>query len=243
MAAKSGLEELPDNVHRTVDGVMRHFKNSHVRREKLKVIIELSDEGREYHQLVAYHRVRWLSLNVCVQRLADLLPEIVSYFELEAHSTSIRRSERANLQELYDELVDPKFQLYLYFLQGRLPILAGINIQLQTKGQDLFTSYQKIAGFKKMFLEPILHEVEGGLHESNIRKNVDNIDYDCTQFDDFKDKVISSGQLSYAQLHEVMKNIFKFHSCYRQITRFPFSRTGLCCPKRQLFERSKPQVL
>ena len=153
---------------------------------------------------MAYHRVTWLSLNVCVQRLADLLPEIVSYFELEAHITSIRRSE------LYDELVDPKFQLYLYFLQGRLPILPGINIQLQTKGQDPFTSYQKIAGFKKTFLEPILHEVEGSLHESNIRKNVDNIDYDCTQFDDFKDKVISSGQLSYAQLHEVMKNIFNF---------------------------------
>ncbi len=30
LAAKSGLEELPDNVHRTVDGVMTHFKNSHV---------------------------------------------------------------------------------------------------------------------------------------------------------------------------------------------------------------------
>ena len=39
---------------------------------------------------------------------------------------------------------------------------------------------------------------------------MDNIDYDCTQFDDFKDKVISSGQLSYAQLHEVMKNTFNF---------------------------------
>ena len=52
--------------------------------------------------------------------------------------------------------------------------------------------------------------MEGGLHESNMRKNVDNIDYDCTQFDDFKDKIISSGQLSYAQLHEVMKNIFNF---------------------------------
>ena len=100
-------------------------------------------------------RVRWLSLNVCVQRLADLLPEIVSYFELEAHNILIRWSERANLQELYDKLVDPKFQLYLYFLQGRLPILAGINIQLQTKGQDLFTSYQKIADFKKTFLKPM----------------------------------------------------------------------------------------
>ena len=156
----------------------------------------------------------------------------MSYFELESHNTSIRRSERANLQQLYDELVDPKFQLYLYFLQGRLPILADINIQLQTNGQDLYTSYQKIAGFKKTFLEPILHEVEGGLHESNIRKNVDNIDYDCTQFDDFKNKVISSGQLSYAQLHEVMKNIFNFAVA---ITRFPFSRAGLWCPKRPVF--------
>lgn len=212
LGAKSGLERLPSNVHSTVDAVMNHFKNSHVRKEKLTAIIEMSDNEHEYQQLVAYHRVRWLSLNDCVQRFTDLLPEIVSYFELQAHTTSIRLSERAKLQELYDGLVDPAFQLYLYFLRGRLPILASINTQLQKKDQDLFTSYQKIDGFKKTFLEPILHEVDDGMQEGNVRteSDVDNIDYDCKEFIKFKEQAISSGQLSFGQLHEVMNNIFNF---------------------------------
>ena len=33
LAAKDGLEKLPSSVHKTVDDVMKYFKNSHVRRE------------------------------------------------------------------------------------------------------------------------------------------------------------------------------------------------------------------
>lgn len=130
LAAKDGLDKLPNKVHKTVDDIMRYFKNSHVRKEKLKELIDMSEEEHEYQQLVQYHRVRWLSLNECVQRFADLLPEIVQYFEHESQNTAIRPSERAKLQEFHDELVDPMFQLYLYFLQGRLPLLASINTQL-----------------------------------------------------------------------------------------------------------------
>ena len=35
------------------------------------------------------------------------------YFKQEAHNTAIRVSERNKLQEFYDELVDPSFQLYI----------------------------------------------------------------------------------------------------------------------------------
>ena len=88
----------------------------------------MSEEEHEYQQLVQYHKVGWLSLNDCVQRFPDIIPEIVQYFEQEAQNTAIRPSERAKLQEFYDELVEPTFQLYLYFLQGRLPLLANINV-------------------------------------------------------------------------------------------------------------------
>ena len=97
LAAKDGLDKLPSKVHKIVDDVMKHFKNSHVRKEKLKEIIELSEEEHEYNQLVAYHKVRWLSLNDCVQRFTDLIPEIVLYFEQEAQNTAVRTSERAKL--------------------------------------------------------------------------------------------------------------------------------------------------
>ena len=192
MAAKDGLDKLPSKVHKTVDDVMRHFQNSHVRKEKLKDLIEMSGEEHEYQQLVQYHRVRWLSLNDCVQRFSDLLPEIVQYFEHEAQNTTVRPSERAKLQEFYDELVEPSFQLYLYFLQGRLPLLASINTQLQKRNQDMFTVYQKIFSFKCAFLEPILHNTGNGSHmrDDNIRTDIDGIDYQCSNFERFKEQSI-----------------------------------------------------
>ena len=91
LAAKDGLEKLPHSVHKTVDDVMKFFKNSHVRKEKLEVIIQMTEEDHEHFQLVTYHKVRWLSLNDCVQRFTDLLPEIVLYFEQE-NFTSTRRT-------------------------------------------------------------------------------------------------------------------------------------------------------
>ena len=72
LAAKDGLEKLPSKVHKTVDDVMRHFKNSHVCKEKLQLIVEISEEEHEYQQLITYHKVWWLSLNDCVQRFTDL---------------------------------------------------------------------------------------------------------------------------------------------------------------------------
>ena len=76
LAAKDGLQKLPKILHKIVDYVMIFFKNSHVRREKLEALIEMATEEHEYYHLVAYHNVRWLSLNECVQRFTDLLPEI-----------------------------------------------------------------------------------------------------------------------------------------------------------------------
>ena len=210
LAAKDGLDKLPATVHKTVDEVMKHFKNSHVRKEKLKELIEMSEDGHDYQQLVQYHKVRWLSLSDCVKRFTDLISEIVQYFEHEAQNTALRVSERNKLQEYHDEVVNRVFQLYLYFLQGRLPLLANINTQLQKSEHDLFTAYQKIASFKNAFLEPILTNVSMGMQEGNIRTDVDNIDYQCRQFEQFKDQSLSHGLLTPAQLHEIMKNVFDF---------------------------------
>ena len=167
-----------------------------MRKEKLQAIIEMSEEEHEYQQLVTYHKVRWLTLNDCVQRFTDLLPEIVNYFEQEAQNAANRPSEHAKLQEIHDGIVDPQFQLYLYFLQGRLPILANINTQLQKGNQDLFTSYRKKASFKNAFLEPILIQVDDGMQDGNIRTDVDDIDLESSQFKDQQYRVASSPMLN-----------------------------------------------
>lgn len=64
---------------------MRFFRNSHVRKEKLQALVEASSDEHDYYTLVTYHKVRWLSLNECVQRFTDLLPEICQFFEEESH--------------------------------------------------------------------------------------------------------------------------------------------------------------
>ena len=73
---------------------MKFFKNSYVRREKVEDLIEMAAKEHEYYHLEAYHNVRWLSLNDCVQRFTDLLPEIIQYFNEESQNASIRSSER-----------------------------------------------------------------------------------------------------------------------------------------------------
>ena len=67
LASKEGLSQLPNHAHNTVDEVMRYFRKSHVRKEKLQALIEASRDDHDYYNLVTYHRVRWLSLNECVQ--------------------------------------------------------------------------------------------------------------------------------------------------------------------------------
>ena len=201
LSAKDGLQKLPANIIKTVDDVMKFFKNSHIRREKLASIIEMVTEEDEYYQLVTYHRVRWLSLNDCVQHFVDILPEIVRYFEEEAHNMLLRPAEHLKVQEFYDELVvHSEFQLSLYFLQGTLPTPAGINRQLQNPDQDLFTAYQKIGCFSRVFLEPLLLNVENVLRKENIRTDIDEIDYYITRFNQFKSQSVSSGQLSPSRL-------------------------------------------
>ena len=148
--------------------VVKYFKNSHTFTQRALLSIIGMSEEHEYQQLVTY-KVRWLSLNDCIQRFTDLLPGTVCYLEQEAHNTANWPSECAKLQGIY---VDPEFQLYLYFFQGHLAILGSINTQLQ---------YLFIAKCFKN--EPILKWVDDGMQDSNICTDVDNRRYyKCNQF-------------------------------------------------------------
>ena len=78
---------------------------------------------------------------------------------------------------MHERLVSAEFKLYLFFLKGQLPILVGINIQLQKSKQDLFTTYQKIKCFMQNLLEPVLVERDMGLTEENLCVDVESIVY------------------------------------------------------------------
>ena len=83
-------------------------------------------------------------------------------------------------------------------------MLASINTQLQKKNQDMYTVYQKI--FKCAFLEPILHNTGHGNHmrDDNVRTDIDEIDYQCSNFELLKEQCVPYGLLSPSELHSVL---------------------------------------
>ena len=55
---------------------MKHYflKDSAVRQSEFEDFLKLAHPGCEHCQIVQYHKVRWLSLSYCVNRLCKLLP-------------------------------------------------------------------------------------------------------------------------------------------------------------------------
>ena len=112
LASKEGLSKLPNYVHNIVDKVMRFFRNSHVRKEKLQALVEASSDEHDYYNLVTYHKIRQLSLNDYVQRFVDLLPEIALYFEQESHSSCNSPAERKFTKDLFRQSFNSIFISY-----------------------------------------------------------------------------------------------------------------------------------
>ena len=111
---------------------------------------------------------------------------------------------------MHERLVSAEFQLYLFFLKGQLPILVGINIQLQNSNQDLFTTYQKIKCFMQTLLEPVLVARDMGLTEENLCVDVESIVYPGDELMQFREQAVTSGQISTGQMQAVMRNMYNF---------------------------------
>ena len=216
-----------------------------MRKEKLQALVEASSDEHDYYTLVTYHKVRWLSLNECVQRFTDLLPEICQFFEEESHRSRNSVAERTRLGEIHQKLVSAEFQLYLFFLQGQLPIIAGINTQLQKSNQDLFTTYQKIKCFMQTLLEPVLIEKDKGLVEENLRVDIDSIAYPGDDLVRFREQAVTSGQITMGQMHDVLRNMYNFvvatgkalESRFPELT-FVLSNLSFLNPENRKFSNS-----
>ena len=78
LAGKDGQQHIPNEVEALIKDILNHFKYSAVSQRQLKAIVELTEE--KYVKLVSYHKIRWLSLNECVEQLVQLYPIILCTF-------------------------------------------------------------------------------------------------------------------------------------------------------------------
>lgn len=117
LASKAGQKELPIEVEQTISDTVFVFKDSAVRRDEFYKLQELVQPEAPYVQIVQYHKVRWLSLVDCVDRLVQRLPLLVRYFDEQSRDRSNRAAVREKCATLHSRLGEPTFQLYLFFFQ------------------------------------------------------------------------------------------------------------------------------
>ena len=178
LASKTAQKEIPDFVEKTISDVLFYFKDSPTRRDQFHLLLELTDPEHEFIGTVNYHKVRWLSLSDCVNRVCSLLPSLVRFFEEEKNDTANRIAIRKKAEDLHKRVVEPLFALYIFFLQPNLEILADVNRQLQKANQSLYSTYCKIKAFRATLLEPLLHDPTGNVTDSNLL----SIDVAVTKF-------------------------------------------------------------
>ena len=74
-----------------------------------------------------YKKIRWLSVEQCVNRICHLYDNLREYFEKGSHDMNNSRRVRDRCQDLYEKVVNSKFVLYILFLKASLPVLADVN--------------------------------------------------------------------------------------------------------------------
>ena len=81
--------------------MLYYFRDSLTRRDQFKSILELTDPDHEYITIVQYHKICWLSLSDCVNRLCMLLPCLVCFFEAEMRDMNNRIAVRIKAENLH----------------------------------------------------------------------------------------------------------------------------------------------
>lgn len=176
LAGKDGQRHIPNEVENTIKDVLNHFKYSAVSQSQLKSLLQLRDE--KYVKLVSYHKIRWLSLNECVQRLSNLHTILCEYFERETNDKANRKAVRTKCEDLLERLRDPKFLLYLYFLQAYLPLLSEVNVKCQKRNALIFQSCSKIQTIITTLIEPVVVDSKLPADELFTESNLKVIDLD-----------------------------------------------------------------
>ncbi len=178
LCAKDARKELPKFVEKTIESIMNYFQGSAVRRDKfgehrVKSLEDLTDPEGAYMTLVTYHKVRWLSLSDCVQRLWDLLQPLVTFFEEETGDQRNQPKVRKLAADLHEQISKPEFHLYLSFLEKPLRDLAAVNRHLQTRNQTLYTTCCGILALQRTLSYYVKsNDADGQEKERSVREAV-----------------------------------------------------------------------
>ena len=94
-----------------------------------------------------YGATRWLSKELCIQRVLQQFPSLRSYF---ASQNPVKSDLR--LLRLQKHFMDPLTEIYLLFYQSVLPLFSEINTFLQFEEPKIHTSRSELVSFIQKLL-------------------------------------------------------------------------------------------
>ena len=163
LASKAAQKEIPDFVEKLVGDILFYFRDSPTRRDQFKSLLELTDPDLEYITIVQYHKIRWLSLSDCVNRLCMLLPMLVRFFEAEMRDMNNRIAVRRKSEDLHAKLEDPCSPCTCFFFSQFSIFLLILTASFKNQ-----TSHYNMLLIANL-MEPLLLDSEKNVTDDNVR--------------------------------------------------------------------------
>ena len=226
LGVKKALKQLPNSVEETVSKILGYFKFSGKRLAKFEILVRLTDPTKLTYKLDQYCKVRWLSLNKCVNRIHSLLSELTQFFLEESEDTTNARAVRGMAGQLFVQSNDITFRLYMSFLCDTLPLLDDINRKLQTPNVDMYKTYCTIESFRRSFAAPVLKDASLSANDLENHVECSEVVFHGSNFNKFISECVTNSDLTENAIEKIRSNCVKFMITTAQEleARFPESK-------------------
>ena len=125
--------------------IFYYFENITKRQASLREFCHFCDQ--EYRKILKYGATRWLSKELCIQRVLQQFPSLKSYFASQKQVKSDLR-----LLRLQKYFMDPLTEICLLFYQSVLPLFSEINTFLQFEEPKIHTARSELVCFIQKLL-------------------------------------------------------------------------------------------
>ena len=160
----------------------------------------------DYHEIVRYVSVRWLSLEKAVFTILQLLKSLTSYFKSE-------EQPQARFKRLQTAFQNPMTEVYLLFYESDFPIFTRINLLLQREDPCIHLIASTIRDFLlKLFSKFI------SIQAIKATEDITKVEYE----NQLSDSQITIGLVTKSCLRKLLEdgdisvnNEKKFYTCVR----------------------------
>ena len=143
LIANHACKELPDFLDDLTIQISYYFQKSPKRQRMFKEFQDFVDV--KPHKLLKAGQTRWLSLEICVNRLLEQYDALLSYFRSSPENV-------AAVRRITQSLENPLSKPFLMFLSDALPVINIFNKMMQQEAPALHSLRQEVHSFLKKLL-------------------------------------------------------------------------------------------